>query len=166
MKFTNLSKLLIKFIGGGLVNFPTRYLKEVELEGEGGESEGGESGNDDELISNTKKIFAAYVNAGNQGETSYTEDNVELPDKYIAVNGTTKEIYEVASCCGIAAPLYLKNRSLNDNNIIINTSNNPALYKVESILDANVLVQNFINKTSLNLNDYISFKPKSIAPIG
>lgn len=164
MKFTNLSKLLIKFIGGGLVNFPTRYLKEVEVEAEGGENDGGGSGNnDDELISNTKKIYASYVN-GHSGEETplYTEDNVELPDKYICVDQTAKEIYEVGSYCGLASPLYLKNRSLNDNNIIADNRNRPILYKDATIMNANILLQNFINKSSINLDDYINF---SVTPI-
>lgn len=166
MKLTNLSKLLIKFIGGGLVNFPTRYLKEVEVEAEGGESDGEGSENNDELISNTKKIYASYINVINGGETlSYTEDNVELPDKYISVDETAKEIYEAGSYCGLTTALYLKNRSLNDNNIVANISNRPILYKNASIKDSNILTQNYINKTSINLDDYIVFS-NNAAPIG
>lgn len=41
MKITNLTKLIIRFLGGGIINFPTKHLKEIEIEpfdGEGGSS--------------------------------------------------------------------------------------------------------------------------------
>lgn len=33
MKYTNIKKLLIKFMGGGLINFPTRFLRYVKING-------------------------------------------------------------------------------------------------------------------------------------
>lgn len=45
MKYTNIKKLLIKFMGGGLVNFPTRFLRWVKIEGDTeGDDGGGDSG--------------------------------------------------------------------------------------------------------------------------
>lgn len=49
MKFTNIKQLIIKFMGGGIINFPTRFLRWVKIEGDtdgsddgGGDSEGGQ----------------------------------------------------------------------------------------------------------------------------
>ena len=48
MKYTNIKKLLIKFFGGGLINFPTRFLRWVIIEGDSdgddGEDDGGDEG--------------------------------------------------------------------------------------------------------------------------
>lgn len=161
MKLTNLSKLLIKFIGGGLVNFPTRYLKEVEVEAEGGENDGGGSGNnDDELISNAKMAFANFVNNDLEEDPPlYTEDDVELPDKYIYINDTDKEIYEVGPYGGkVAIPLYLKNRNLTENNIVLYPGG-PGLSKDNRKLNLDTMISDLTNKTSLNLSDYIWYRP-------
>ena len=40
MKITNIKKLWIKFIGGGLIKFPHENLREVEIEGDGAEDGG------------------------------------------------------------------------------------------------------------------------------
>lgn len=53
MKFTNVKQLIIKFMGGGLINFPTRFLRWVKINGDvegsddggGGDEGGGEEGN-------------------------------------------------------------------------------------------------------------------------
>ena len=34
MKYINIKKLLIKFMGGGLINFPTRFLKWIKIDGD------------------------------------------------------------------------------------------------------------------------------------
>ena len=55
MKFTNIKQLIIKFMGGGIINFPTRFLRWVKIEGnidgsdDGGDGGGG-SGGDDEIV--------------------------------------------------------------------------------------------------------------------
>lgn len=52
MKFTNVKQLIIKFMGGGLINFPTRFLRWVKINGDvegddgGGDSGGGGSSSD------------------------------------------------------------------------------------------------------------------------
>ena len=43
MKFTNISKFVIKFMKGGKINFPFNYLKEVEINGDNDGEGGGES---------------------------------------------------------------------------------------------------------------------------
>lgn len=49
MKYTNIKKLLIKFMGGGLINFPTRFLRWVKIDGdlEGDDSGGGSDSDND-----------------------------------------------------------------------------------------------------------------------
>ena len=45
MKFTNVKQLIIKFMGGGLINFPTRFLRWVKINGDSDGSDG--DGSDD-----------------------------------------------------------------------------------------------------------------------
>lgn len=44
MKFTNVKQLIIKFMGGGLINFPTRFLRWVKINGDGDGSDDGGGG--------------------------------------------------------------------------------------------------------------------------
>lgn len=45
MKFTNVKQLIIKFMGGGLINFPTRFLRWVKINGDSdGSDDGGDGG--------------------------------------------------------------------------------------------------------------------------
>lgn len=166
MKFTNLSKLLIKFIGGGLVNFPTRYLKEVEVEAEGGESDGGESENNDELLLKTKQLISDYVTRRTGSGT--TEYNIELPDAYIVFDGNNGVLYDctLEAICTIRDysifPLYLKSRNITENSAIFadNVTPLPVSNAAHQDLDTyiNDEFQNTtINITSININDYIVF---------
>ena len=41
MKFTNIKQLIIKFVGGGIINFPTRFLRWVKINGDVDDSDGG-----------------------------------------------------------------------------------------------------------------------------
>lgn len=55
MKYTNIKKLLIKFMGGGLINFPTRFLRWIKIDGDadgddGGSGGGGDSGDDGDNV--------------------------------------------------------------------------------------------------------------------
>lgn len=45
MKFTNIKQLIIKFMGGGIINFPTRFLRWVKIEGD---TDGSDDGGGDE----------------------------------------------------------------------------------------------------------------------
>lgn len=49
MKFTNISKFIIKFMGGGKINFPFNHLKEVEINGDN-DGESGEGGGSSENV--------------------------------------------------------------------------------------------------------------------
>ena len=46
MKFTNVKQLIIKFMGGGLINFPTRFLRWVKITGDTEDDGGGDGGGD------------------------------------------------------------------------------------------------------------------------
>lgn len=46
MKYTNIKKLLIKFMGGGLINFPTRFLRWIKIDGDADGNDGGGGGDD------------------------------------------------------------------------------------------------------------------------
>ena len=46
MKFTNVKQLIIKFMGGGIINFPTRFLRWVKINGDSDDSDGGGSSSD------------------------------------------------------------------------------------------------------------------------
>ena len=57
MKFTNVKQLIIKFMGGGLINFPTRFLRWVKINGDiegdddgGGDDSGGGSESDSNIF--------------------------------------------------------------------------------------------------------------------
>ena len=50
MKYTNIKKLLIKFMGGGLIDFPTRFLRWVKIDGDTESDDGG----GDTPVSNVK----------------------------------------------------------------------------------------------------------------
>lgn len=50
MKIEHINKLILKFIGGGIVNFPTRFLKWIKVEScgcNGGSDDGGDDSGDD-----------------------------------------------------------------------------------------------------------------------
>lgn len=55
MKYTNIKKLLIKFMGGGLVNFPTRFLRWVKIDGD---AEGDDGGGGDDSGDNSDIFFS------------------------------------------------------------------------------------------------------------
>lgn len=166
MKFTNLSKLLIKFIGGGLVNFPTRYLKEVEVEAEGGESDGGGSGNDDELLLKSKQLIADYCSKTfGDGTSKYTADDVELPDFYIYFDTNNKILYDCSlEMCWIdpqIIPVYLNSRNIGEDSIIINDRCSYSLANILATplsLFISSLPEGTVNKISLNIDDYIIFQ--------
>lgn len=50
MKFTNVKQLIIKFMGGGLINFPTRFLRWVKINGDVEDDGSDDGGSDDDNI--------------------------------------------------------------------------------------------------------------------
>lgn len=81
MKFTNISKFIIKFMGGGKINFPFNYLKEVEINGDNdGESGGNENSGGFDLDTFKQNIVDTYNKIA---EASITKDNIVMPDAFI-----------------------------------------------------------------------------------
>ena len=103
MKFTNVKQLIIKFMGGGLINFPTRFLRWIKIDGDADGNDGGDSGEGGEggdasidgLIDNAKNLVIkitqsgynkVYPNEGGPYKSSFDEyENEDNFDKMISV---------------------------------------------------------------------------------
>lgn len=68
MKFTNVKQLIIKFMGGGLINFPTRFLRWVKINGD---TDGSDDGGGDD--------------SGNNGYMFFGPAAIQ-PEKYVTLN--------------------------------------------------------------------------------
>lgn len=75
MKYTNIKKLLIKFMGGGLINFPTRFLRWVKIDGDAeGDDDGGGGGSGDMTLAQAlTKTFDL-----NHNSYDWNDDNVKV----------------------------------------------------------------------------------------
>lgn len=104
MKFTNVKQLIIKFMGGGLINFPTRFLRWVKINGDtddsddggGDDSGGGESG-DMTLAEAWSKTFDLNHNAyGSNDDDVIVKVETPLPLMVLCLNteGYIEEIGE------------------------------------------------------------------------
>lgn len=82
MKYTNIKKLLIKFMGGGLINFPTRFLRWIKIDGDSDGSDGGgdDSGGGD---STPTEVYIKFK-AENFGirDADYVPDTVDRSKGY------------------------------------------------------------------------------------
>ena len=78
MKFTNVKQLIIKFMGGGLINFPTRFLRWVKINGDTDGSDGG-GGSDSDVFFVRATIQPKYFIRNNDIEPidikNYTTTN-------------------------------------------------------------------------------------------
>lgn len=86
MKIEHITKLILKFIGGGIVNFPTRFLKWIKVEscncdggGDGGDSQDGVTLEDFNNFYITV-INDNYVDTYNDDDTLQLSDLFEVPD--------------------------------------------------------------------------------------
>ena len=61
MKYTNIKKLLIKFMGGGLINFPTRFLRWIKIDGDAEGDDSGDGGGGDGGDKNIRFVDALMV---------------------------------------------------------------------------------------------------------
>lgn len=73
MKYTNIKKLLIKFMGGGLINFPTRFLRWIKIDGDSEGDDGGEDSSDSDVFFVPATIQPKYF-FGNSPETTEIKD--------------------------------------------------------------------------------------------
>lgn len=82
MKITKLTKLLISFMGGGKIDFPTRHLRDVEIEGDGLDGGGGGQEETDEV-----KIYldelATKVKSSGSDEYEMTLMSLASKEEYI-----------------------------------------------------------------------------------
>lgn len=92
MKYTNIKKLLIKFMGGELINFPTRFLRWIKIDGDSEDDGSGEDNGSGDVTPSQENIldvlsrdspikpvgYAIYLNNGY--EFIDTTDFKELKD--------------------------------------------------------------------------------------
>ena len=74
MKYTNIKKLLIKFMGGGLINFPTRFLRWIKIDGDAEGDDSGGGGGDGEDASEEAFLFQVLTII-NGSEGFYFDEN-------------------------------------------------------------------------------------------
>ena len=74
MKYTNIKKLLIKFMGGGLINFPTRFLRWIKIDGDAEGDDGGGGGGDGGDTSKEAFLFQVLTII-NGSEGFYFDEN-------------------------------------------------------------------------------------------
>lgn len=166
MKITNLTKLIIRFLGGGKIDFPTSNLREVEIEPFDNEGSSEESGNNDELILKTKQLIADYGSKTfNGGAHKYVADNVELPDFYIYFDRDNKILYD----CSIEMsyidpqliPVYLNSRNIGEDSIIISNNGYYSLANIPATplnFFISTLPEGTVNKISFNVDDCIIYQ--------
>ena len=117
MKLTNIKQLIIKFMGGGIINFPTRFLRWVKIDGisDGSDDGGGGGGGGDASIDELMEAFgnfdisinpagaeamasSEYLDNGSKNSFSYgytpTANAVSVPiENYI--NVTNWDVYKL-----------------------------------------------------------------------
>lgn len=81
MKITNLTKLIIRFLGGGKIDFPTSNLREVEIEPFDSEGSGGNENAGGFDLDTFKQNIVDTFNKAVGG--SITTDNIIMPDAFI-----------------------------------------------------------------------------------
>ena len=106
MKFTNISKFIIKFMGGGKINFPFNNLKEVEINGDNdGEGGGIEQNSRDYFPYWSKPIgfiilgddFFSNIETDDDGQAFINDDNIviypleDFGPEFVKTNGTYSE---------------------------------------------------------------------------
>lgn len=97
MKIEHISKLILKFIGGGIVNFPTRFLKWIKVEscdcngGSGDDGGGDDEGGDDSHSEDSVRLedfptFYISVKDDNYANTYQVDDTLQLSDIFDVPN--------------------------------------------------------------------------------
>lgn len=79
MKYTNIKKLLIKFMGGGLINFPTRFLRWIKIDGDAEGDDGG-SGGSTEI--DYEAIYQFYKNKLIEATPQEFLESAIIPEHY------------------------------------------------------------------------------------
>lgn len=129
MKITNLTKLIIRFLGGGKIDFPTNNLREVEIEpfdGEGGETM--------DFKTYCDTIIRNYLI-----DSNIDVEDVVMPDIYIQFIGEGDEF----TTNGDYLKPYLPIIPLYNNTLVIDESKkyiNGETDLITGILNENILV--------------------------
>ena len=172
MKYTNIKKLLIKFMGGGLINCPTRFLRWIKIDGDAEGDDGGgssDSSNDFDI----DRFKEAFIDINNYaGEFSYqnlTANKIKIPDAFVkysyddnAVIFEDTDIYEYLAAYTLShndfyiIPLYKIEDEFDNDDIIFSST---ASYTNENVSFINFddFVEGFdeiVYNGELNLSDY------------
>lgn len=93
MKIEHIHKLILKFMGGGIVNFPTRFLKWIKVEscdcdGGGGDDGGGDEGGDSQDTITLEDFNSFYISVLNNNyvDTYQGNDTLQLSDIFEVPN--------------------------------------------------------------------------------
>lgn len=118
MKIEHITKLILKFMGGGIVNFPTRFLKWIKVEscdcdGGGGDDEGGDEGGDSQDTITLEDFNSFYISVlnNNYPDTYRGDETLQISD-----------LFDVPNINIFKGLLNLGNMEINDN-IDMNFSN-------------------------------------------
>ena len=82
MKIEHITKLILKFMGGGIVNFPTRFLKWIKVEScdcDGGGDDGGDDGGDSQDAVTSEDFNSFYISVVNDDYVNTYEEGQALP---------------------------------------------------------------------------------------
>lgn len=89
MKFTNVKQLIIKFMGGGIINFPTRFLRWVKINGDSeddGSDDGGGGG------SGSMSMYDAWMKVFGDFKVVQNDDSILTVKPALAVINATYDI--------------------------------------------------------------------------
>ena len=99
MKYTNIKKLLIKFMGGGLINFPTRFLRWIKIDGDAEGDDGGSSGDSTEV--DYEAIYQFYKKEIVKIVPGLFLKEAIIPEHFIDIEDGTGDSDEYANKFGI-----------------------------------------------------------------
>lgn len=91
MKFTNVKQLIIKFMGGGIINFPTRFLRWVKINGDNNSND---SGDEDSTEIDYEAIYQFYKQKVIESIPEEYLEQVIIPEHYSDIengNGNSNE---------------------------------------------------------------------------
>lgn len=93
MKIEHINKLILKFMGGGIVNFPTRFLKWIKVEscdcdGGGGDDGGGDEGGDSQDTIALEDFYSFYISVlnNNYPDTYQGDETLQISDLFDVPN--------------------------------------------------------------------------------
>lgn len=163
MKFTNIKQLLINFKGGGLINFPFKHLKEVDIDGDTDEQSGGGSSTPltklDTIKNYVNLLYDRYNIEFDVVEETSTEE-IEVEDENEEPTGETATItqkhYKFVPKTSVPRVYLDKNNSSGstslgpDNGLALNAGGN-------SPSDPTVISKIILDDTELTIQQLINY---------